>query len=440
MAVGWLWYAGFFTYPLIPAAAAAFAAAGAILRWCRDGRTTALIAAGMLTTIAALFRHDVGAYTALAILAAGIAPAPRPRGRAASIYLAVVLAGGLPFAAYLLASVPVAQLWEQLIIFPASVYPAMRSLPFPDPIAALGDMTGAPADARLWAHRFPDLLLPLTPVVLAVAGITGLLACLRRPDDTTDTAARARLLLGFLGLLLFAKGLVRPGVLHMLPAVLLVSPLLLSWAFPAAAVERGRIPPPWRWATSIAVAVFAIPPLAAGWNSLGSGEPTAHTLLGVEARYGASLPQGIPRARGFIVPADMAAAVRFVQARTAPDEPIFVALGRHDRVFVNDLLFYFLADRPPASRYVELHPGAVTEAAVQREIITDLAASRPPYVIRWMAPPRREPNASARSSGNSALDEFLDTEYRVVQELGEYRILARQGLAKSGITDQARRP
>ena len=62
----------------------------------------------------------------------------------------------------------------------------------------------------------------------------------------------------------------------------------------------------------------------------------------------------------------------------SPDgEPLFAGLLRHDNVFANDVSIYFLADRPIATRYHELHPGVTTTQAVQEEMVAELQAADP---------------------------------------------------------------
>lgn len=73
--------------------------------------------------------------------------------------------------------------------------------------------------------------------------------------------------------------------------------------------------------------------------------------------------------------------VGFVTDHVAPDQPIFVGLNRHDIMLTNDVLAYFVLDRPPAVRYHELNPAVADTAEVQQEMIDDLEKKKPPVII-----------------------------------------------------------
>ena len=123
----------------------------------------------------------------------------------------------------------------------------------------------------------------------------------------------------------------------------------------------------------------------------------------------------------------MVQAIRFVRSRTAPSEPIFVGVGRHDKIFVGNVAFYFIADRPPATKWYNLEPGLQTSRPIQDQMIVDLKKSVPRYVVidtEWDS--TKEPNESAVSSGVTALDEFIADTYFVVAQFPPYRVLERR--------------
>jgi hypothetical protein len=72
---------------------------------------------------------------------------------------------------------------------------------------------------------------------------------------------------------------------------------------------------------------------------------------------------------------------------------------RHDILFVNDAGFYYLAARPSATRYSELHPGVANTLPVQQEIAGELEAKQVKYLVLvdiWLS---NEPNGSSKSTG-----------------------------------------
>jgi hypothetical protein len=111
---------------------------------------------------------------------------------------------------------------------------------------------------------------------------------------------------------------------------------------------------------------------------------------------------------------------------TRPGEPIFVGNSRHDQIFINDALFYFLANRPSATRYHELHPGVATELDRQREIVGELQRHDVKVVVlRTEVHPPEPSNASSRSSGVHVLDQFIRREFRPAGSFAEYEIWRR---------------
>jgi hypothetical protein len=63
-----------------------------------------------------------------------------------------------------------------------------------------------------------------------------------------------------------------------------------------------------------------------------------------------------------------------VQSRTEPGEEIFIAVTDNRGHHANAPIYYWFADRPPASRFIEFNPCLTDTAPVQEEIVADLAA------------------------------------------------------------------
>ena len=131
--------------------------------------------------------------------------------------------------------------------------------------------------------------------------------------------------------------------------------------------------------------------------------------------------------KGMPVEQQQAAAVRYIQSALLEDVPLYVGNSRHDRIFVNDALFYFLAGRKSATRYHEFDPGVATTQQVQEEIVADLERHRVPLVvISNQFEHVTEPNESGVSSNVRIVDIFLNRYYRPIVTLVHYTVLARQ--------------
>jgi hypothetical protein len=111
-----------------------------------------------------------------------------------------------------------------------------------------------------------------------------------------------------------------------------------------------------------------------------------------------------------------------VDARVPPGQPIYVAPRRSDLVTYSNSIVYVLADRDNAAGR---DFGLVTSAAEQQAIVDRLRARRPRVVVRWTDPlsSKREPNLRGRPSGSHLLDQFLASDYRLLERLYHYDVL-----------------
>ena len=145
MSLLWLQAIRFYGYPLIPALLLTLVSIAFFIGFLQSRAIVRnLFMAGLFIGVLVAFRHDIASYV---FLAEGLAifgvfrverRATRPgaiRWRnlltAGTTLCAGIAVGFLPVLVYLLASVTLADLLEQLIVFPATVYPVVRSLPYP---------------------------------------------------------------------------------------------------------------------------------------------------------------------------------------------------------------------------------------------------------------------------------------------------------------------
>jgi hypothetical protein len=118
-------------------------------------------------------------------------------------------------------------------------------------------------------------------------------------------------------------------------------------------------------------------------------------------------------------------AAAFIQANTKPSDLIFVGNQKHDRIFVNDIGLYYLADRLSGTRYHELYPGVATTLPIQTEIASEIGTNKVKWIVLVKIWDSTEPNGSALSSGVTYLDDYLRAHYVQVAEFGNYQILTK---------------
>jgi hypothetical protein len=433
----WLFSIPFYGYPILPVVLLSLVSAALVLPALAGHISTRrLVAAGATVGLTALFRYDVGFFVFAALGAVlGFSGALRSgnlRHALAEVknLLAPYLAGTcivfLPVAVCYLAVASITPFIHDIVSYPVHYYARMRSLPFPG--------------ARQ-VYRSLDKLAVYLPILICC--VTAYSLFLSRGDIRRRSRAHSGrgggeqvrdwllMMLALLTAVLYLKGLVRVSVVHML-ASLIVSVFLL-----AALLDRASHQGYW-----ISVVVRALCALSV-LSVLDASITTARSLIrdestvmaqaregvdapGLAGRTLCGAPQGLPRIQCLLIDPARAEAARFVLANTSDDERIFVGLTRHDKIFVNDNMFYFATGRLPATRWHQFDPGLQTRVDVQREIIAELRAHNVRYIVlesHWDF--MSEPNDSAKSSGVHQLDEYIRQNYRAIRHYGNVSVLFR---------------
>jgi hypothetical protein len=125
---------------------------------------------------------------------------------------------------------------------------------------------------------------------------------------------------------------------------------------------------------------------------------------------------GIPYANGLRVPAvtwsDLLNTIAEIKHRTAPGEPILV--------YPSSPLLYVLADRPNATRFDHLYPGAAS-----REQIQQLLAGLQAPGVRVAVVGEFWRQVWGPPGDNAPLEEWLFANFREVSRFGPYRVFVR---------------
>ena len=331
--------------------------------------------------------------------------------RAALLYVTGAAVVFLPFALYFLAMAPVSAFAADIIDYPTHYYAAMRGLPFPRP----GDLTTNPGSFGVY--------IPVLGVLVAGIEIVGKRgkAGRPRPGGSADPHLSFLIVFMILAALSYYKGVVRVSNLHMLMSI--VPSLLLL----AIGVDRWWDKPrSGRVAASLIVGIVLLLTIAAAKDRNGWRERTLAVALAHPARrlaaHGATCPSTPATMLAWEDP-DYRRVGAYVRRYSRPDESIFVGLDRHDRIFINSVSLYFLAERRPGTHWYQFEPGLQTRADIQRSIIADLERNAVRWVIRDASfDAVQEPNGSSRSSGVHDLDLYLVNRYRPVVRSGPVEI------------------
>jgi hypothetical protein len=407
-------------------------------RW-RGGASARELQAGVLLGFAAWFKHDVAAYAAAAaILGAFAARALGDREvrpwRALARVAAGALAGAAP-AAVFVALAAGADAWQDLIAFPGGDFRAVRGeaypqLPYFASIQGWLERPTSLVEARDAGNAVRAWILCVAPELAFAAG-AWLAARYHRALEPRELAAAATLLAAIPFFWLAAHVQQNTHLTSMAVASLLLAAL---WCASAA------IPRAWKRAVLL-LALFHAAGLA-----LDAGEEV-YVMKNHVARSvpfglpGTSGVRVLPRARG-----EVGEIAEFVRANVPEGEPIHCGLWRHDAVVISDPRFYFLADRPSATRYHELHPGVTDREGVQREMVEEIERSGMRCAVLWRFgwPDERLDAIAARRKaalpdcGSPLLDRYFRERFETVMERGELVVVWRKDAPPPAVPDRSR--
>ena len=398
-----------------------------LLNYLSSKRSLFLVLAGLTVGITALFRPDQG----LLSLAATLVPLmlfarwrgakdskarPMQAWKAGAILFSAAAIVTVPVAVWLIKSVPHAYLTDEFFTYPVKVYPKVRSLPFPTPIASLSALRSSPLPKYLYDSMYQ--LRFYYPILVFVGAVVVLIRVfLRRKTAALGGDFYGMMALLAYGLAFLAHTMIRADSVHLRGAAAMAAVLM-----PAVVYRVGKSR---AWKAVLWVLIVL------------TGFPTAYMAVESGRRsldlHETGFAFNIERARG--IQANPYAGryedlVRYIQDIVPEGGKIFVGNMRHDLIFANDSMLYFLANRQCATRYNDLVPGTANTEPVQRQIISDIQRNHVKLIvlrIPWLSD---EPNDSRKSTGVIILDQFIRRNYRFDQQYLEYSVLLRKAAAR----------
>jgi hypothetical protein len=258
---------------------------------------------------------------------------------------------------------------------------------------------------------------------------------MRVPSSAQNEQRNFLLLFSLLTLLFFLKGLVRISVIQMLLCLVFMTATLA--VFYAYSQQRSQA------LQRVAQSALILAVFTASWSAL-------KQIRVLYVNHDSVLQQLLQRAQSDslysacpwcgasrVLPVKLCLqldpeyrdTISYIANHTAPSEPIYVGLDRHDRIFANDMLAYFLANRLPATHWAELDPNLETRADIQAKMISELEAQKVRYILleSQFDSVAESYNDSSQSSGVHALDDYIRSNYHQVQSRGTLSLWFRNG-------------
>jgi len=432
----WLGFFAFYGYPIFPAFLFTLISSFFLYHLFQGSpRALLLLAGGASVGLITLFRYEVGFaifVTESSVVAAYmLAQWNRPKTQDTLVALVRILvpyslgvaAVFLPVAGGYLTYAPLRDFVFDLISYPSQNYVKMRSLPFP----TWHDLANSPETIAIY--------LPFG-VWAAVSVILFREKEVRRtePGHTEPPSMRWMVILfGALSIVFYLKGLVRIGIAQVGPSIILALALLA-----VVAKYRSHSSGMTRAIVWLCIFIAIVPTWSAAHIVLGRIHRNIDELIrsgmwrvpaNDESAIAGSCqtPIGLERIACFRLDKNRIEAIQFLQQHTRNDEVIFSGLTRHDKIFINDNMLYFVAKRQPVTKWHHFDPGLQTTAAIQNEMVSEFESKKPQFVVlesRW--DDWEEPNASALSSGVTILDDYIRLHYESVRQYGTISVLARR--------------
>lgn len=405
---------GFPAYPIYPAILLIFFGVYFVVHYMETNQSQHLIYAGIFTTAGALFRHDLAGMAAMSVLLTLIVR--HVAGRETCFHPSMsfifgILLTGLPVSIYLASVIGMPLVVDQLLLTPAEIMPKYRWLPYPTSLS------------------FNSIQFYVYPFTLFAGFFASLFFIFRLRSQSR--LSYGMFLLSLVGILFLNQARIRSDSIHLLPAVLLsamIGPILFYVLYKSLTqniiTQLGSV-------CGYLLLAMIIVPLA---------KPIYHKLHSIDSGY-FTFSKNSYRLGCAEVSTDLQDLVLFLKKSTNEDDAIYVGVENHDRFIANDVIIYFLTDRPYATKYHELHPGVTNTLAIQNDIIQDIENAS---VSTMVLAPRywNEPNATRVDANIDCLDNYIREKYKFTQKFGKYEVwtrkstgvVARQSAAPTGNT------
>ena len=379
-------------------------------RAARDGTQWAILP-GLLLGFAALYKHDIAGYAAIALCTTVVLI--RARVNASPVLTPALLIGAAAAAVVAGAAVVLtalgagADVWEDLVRFPLGDFKNVRGEYIPLFPRFRSSLVENAQELAQWGQG-------MLPVLAFAVGAIGLWRTWR---DLSPAA-------------LFIVTFAMIGFwLHWWAAHVQMNTnaiTLAAWGglFGACGLSRLRL---FRQSRLVGVvAALAV----VGW----SGVYVARRMYDSASRPKVARERiDLPGLAGLRVPADRADELRGLAAAIAeaagPEAPLLLLSHRNDITIFAESVPFWLSTRRPATRYHEIHPGITDVEWRQREMVVALEAGPLPVVVReHRFPDGRLDQMKAAMSvhvpiGAMTIDNWVSGRYEPGPRFGRYEVM-----------------
>jgi len=377
---------------------------------------TYILATGVLAGLSVLFRHDIGIFLIISILASLFVRLiyKKDTFREIILFIAGFLIIILPCIIYFAQKSAIKDMIDSLILFPF-VHEKTAALSFPKPCFNPNMIFhGSLYFIKANQYYIPILVYFFTFIYLLGRFFKGVLA---------EKENIMLLVVLIFGILTFNQVRIRTDPAHLLtviqPSVILFGFMLKDTS---SAKFNFKIRILLKYAfTGLILFLFILLAVKNVDKYIKNAFRKAYKQDIIETRFAGGniyLPKEEKD--------EVANTVRFIRDNTHPKEKIYVGNTVHWKDdFGGSTILYFLSDRLPSTKYYELLPGLVTDQEVQKEIVESLSRDRVNLVVLQDVDFRASDKNKAPKE-SLILDTFLEKTYRPVKKYGKYNIYKRR--------------
>jgi hypothetical protein len=402
------YHSGFTSYP--PALLLILIAVRRLTRSASERGSAWAVVPGALLGAAAVFKHDIAVYAAVAAAAAIVVTRFReghtPIWSPVLVLAAAAAVAPLATVASLVVLGAGPDLWDNLVRFPSTYFPHVRPENFP----VLPRLDGTPVDIVKSLVRW---LICNGPLFVLAGGVYGVW---QRHDRMTGDG-------WFLATFAFVAFWLHWFAAHVQLNTHAIS--IGAWSLAVAAAAVGSV-------SKRPVVSAAFLAVVAVWGLAFLAEPVYSAMT----RAQTSSWIGLPGLTGIRAPEAQAQWMRdlagALDAEDVPEAPLLVTSHRNHVHIYAESVPYWLTSRRPATRHHELHPGVTDTAPVQARIIASVSREPLPVVVREIrfTDAQLEPFLTMVRDhvpvGSHLLDEWIDQHYQRGPRFGAYELLRRR--------------
>lgn len=410
-------------YPAITATFFLLFSVFALIKWADTLRADSLVLASSIIGIAGLFRWDFGIFGLLALtLTMTFVTLQKKRNKGRNIHFINWLFAAIAPAMLIMTVIYIPLLvifsspvrwYQEVPLFSLTELAKWRNLEFVRP--ALWNLLESRSAIAFETStlKLAYLGIPIALVIGAISSAAYILV--RRAVKPIETNRLILIVyLAFLCLCLLNQMRVRPGLWQGFPALVVSLPLILLLLDYYKAVIAQSKP----LSMALNITGFFIGALFFNSGLQGLFESSDKRLIAFNTLRSSGI-RVEPEMQPYI---DL---VKYVQVNTKPDEPIYSGVQDHSRLFINDAMLYFLTNRPPADRFLELEPGIANTLQGQQEIINSLKLKNI-HMIVLSEFKSIEPNNTSRSNGVTILDEYIRANYYLDRSFGNRMVFIKK--------------